>query len=189
MTGFHLVLARLRQAARDHRGVAAVEFAIILPLMLTLYIGGNELGHALTIARKVTHVSSSLADLATQSKTISSTDMCNILNAAASVMTPYPTSGVRIKLTQVKINASSIATVEWSGALNDTPLSKGAPVTLPTGVNTPSTWVVMGEVHYAYKPVIGYVISGTMDLKDYFYLRPRQSDSVTGPSSGSFTCT
>ncbi len=115
--------------------------------------------------------------------------MCNILNAAASVMTPYPTNKLKIVLSQVKISSSLATTVEWSGALNTNALAKGATVTLPAGVKTASTWVVMGEVHYAYTPVIGYMISGTLDLQDKFYLRPRQSDSVTGPTNGSFTCT
>jgi Flp pilus assembly protein TadG len=188
ITGFNRVFARIRRATRDHKGVAAVEFAILLPVMLTLYIGGNEVGHALTVARKVTHVSSSLADLATQSKTISNSDMCNIMDAAAAVITPYPTSHLRIKLTQVKIDSSSVAKVEWSGAYNDTALTKGSTVTLPTGVTTANTWVVIGEVHYAYTPTIGYVLVGTLDLSDKFYLRPRQSDSVAGPSSGTFSC-
>ena len=64
-----------RRFAKDARGVSAVEFALILPLMLTLYLGGNELTHALTIARKVTHATSSLGDLVTQTKAVSAADM------------------------------------------------------------------------------------------------------------------
>jgi hypothetical protein len=38
-------------------------------------------------------------------------------------------------------------------------------------------------VQYAYTPVIGYVITGALTLKDQIYMRPRLSNSVTGPSS------
>ena len=166
---------------RDRRGVSAVEFALILPLMLAIYLGGNELSHALTIARKVTHVTSSLGDLVTQSKKITNADMTNILNAAASVMTPYATGTLlKIKVSGITIDANSVAKVTWSDALNDTPLTVGATVTtLPAAVKTASTFIVTAEVHYSYTPVIGYVMTGTFDLKDQFYLRPRLSDTIT----------
>ena len=170
---------------RDRRGVSAVEFALILPLMVTLYLGGNELGHGLTIARKVTHVGSTLADLVTQSKNITNTDMTNILNAAASVMTPYPIASLlKIKVSGITIDSTGKAKVTWSDALNDTALTVGSVVTsLPAAVKTANTFIVTTEVHYAYTPSIGYVMSGTFDLKDQFYLRPRLSDTVTRSAS------
>jgi Flp pilus assembly protein TadG len=173
----------LFRLASDRRGVSAVEFALILPLMMTLYLGGNELSHALTIARKVTHVTSSLGDLITQSKTITDADMANILNAATAVMTPYPTGLLlKIKVSGIDIDATGKATVAWSDAQNDTALTVGAVVTnLPAAVKTPSTFIVTAEVHYAYTPAIGYVLTGTFDLKDQFYLRPRLSDCISRP--------
>ena len=44
----------LRRFARDRGAVSAMEFAIILPVMLLLYIGGVELGDGLQIQFKVT---------------------------------------------------------------------------------------------------------------------------------------
>jgi Flp pilus assembly protein TadG len=182
VTGIFSRLTRpLIRLGRDRRAVSAVEFALILPLMLAIYLGGNELSHALTIARKVTHVTSSLGDLVTQSKKITNVDMTNILNAAASVMTPYPSGTLlKIKVSGIAIDANSVAKVAWSDALNDTPLTVNAVVTnLPAAVKTPSTFIVTAEVHYSYTPVIGYVMTGTFDLKDQFYLRPRLSDTIT----------
>jgi Flp pilus assembly protein TadG len=169
------------RVARDRRGVSAVEFALILPLMLALYLGGNELGHALTIARKVTHVTSTLGDLITQSKNISNSDMTNILNAAASVMAPYATgTGLKMKVTGIAIDNTGKAKVTWSDARNDTAYAVNTVITtLPAAVKVPNTFIVTAEVHYAYTPVIGYVLTGTFDLKDQFYLRPRLSDTVT----------
>ncbi|HVY19643.1 MAG TPA: TadE/TadG family type IV pilus assembly protein [Bauldia sp.] len=181
------IFQRLRRPIRfirDKRGVSAVEFALILPVMLTMYLGCNELGNGLTIARKVTHVTSTLSDLVTQSKnSISSTEMTNILNAAASIMTPYGTSLLKIKVSEYKIDANSKVTVEWSSAYNDTALTKNAVITnLPANVKQASTYLITAEVHYAYTPTIGYVMTGTFDLHDQFYLRPRLSDGITGPS-------
>ena len=174
--------------AVDRSGVSAVEFALILPVMLTIYLGGVELSDALIIARKVTHVTSSLGDLVTQSKSISDDDMSNILDAAASVMTPYSTGSLlKIRISEIKFDSSSKATVAWSDARNDTPLTKGSTVTgLPSAVVQPNTYIVTAEVHYAYTPTIGYILTGTFDLHDQFYLRPRLSDCISRGTT--YTC-
>jgi Flp pilus assembly protein TadG len=181
--GLFIRLRRPRFFIRDNRGVSAVEFALILPVMLLLYLGCNELGNGLTIARKVTHVTSTVSDLVAQSKgSITADEITNILNAAASIMTPYGTSLLKIKVSEYAIDANSKVTVVWSKAYNDTALTPNAVITnLPTGVKTASTWLITTEVHYAYKPTIGYVMTGTFDLHDQFYLRPRLSNSITGP--------
>lgn len=173
------ILQLFRRFRSEHRGVAAVEFALLLPVMLVLYVGGNELGHALTIARKVTHVTSSLADLATQPTSMTSADVTNIFNAAASIMTPYSTSDLRIKMSGITINSSGVATVTWSKAYNDTALTVGSTVSLPAGVKTPSTFLVTAEVHYNYNPTFGYVLTSNMDLHDQFYLGPRQGTTIS----------
>lgn len=173
----------LRQLFGDRKGIAAVEFALILPLMLTLYFGAVELGDALTINRKVSHVTSSLADLVTQSKVITDSDMSNILDAAASVMTPYSVTPLKIVVSGVTIDTNGKATVTWSDASNTSALTPNSVVTLPAAVSTPSTFLVMAKVIYAYKPVIGYVMSGTFNLSDQFYLRPRLTTAITRTSS------
>ena len=180
-TAFHRALRSrpLGRFAKNRAGVAAVEFALILPVMLTLYLGGIQISDALSISRKVTHVTSSLGDLITQSKNVTDADMKNILDAASSVMAPYSATTLKMKISGITIDSKQTATVTWSDARNDTPLTKGATVTLPAGINQASTFIVTAEVHYAYTPLIGYALTGTFDLNDHFYLRPRLSDTVT----------
>lgn len=172
-----------RRLAEDERGVSAVEFALILPVLLMLYFGAVELGDALTIDRKVTHVTSTLSDLVTQTKVITDTDMTNIFNAATAIMTPYPDTSLRIKVTGVYMDANSKATVSWGYAKNDTALAKGTSFAVPTALVQASTFLVVTEVHYPYTPTIGYVMTGTYDLNDTFYLRPRLSDKVCKDTS------
>jgi len=170
-----------RRFAGDRSGVSAVEFALILPLMLTLYLGGIQLSDALTISRKVTHVTSSLGDLVTQSRSISNTDMTNILNAAAGVMAPYSSTPLKITVSGVKIDDEGNATVAWSDALNTTALTRGSSIAIPDAVKQNDSFLVTAEVHYPYTPAIGYVMTGNFDLHDQFFLRPRLSDQIKRP--------
>jgi Flp pilus assembly protein TadG len=174
---------RIRRFGLDRAGVSAVEFALILPIMLVLYLGGNELGNALTINRKVTHVTSTVADLVAQSKTVNNADMTNILNAAQSIMTPYPVAPLQMRVSMIQIDKDSIATVKWSDARNMPARVANTNVTLPAGVLQPNTWIVMSESIYPFTPTIGYVLTGTINLDQTFYIRPRQA--IAGISRGS----
>jgi Flp pilus assembly protein TadG len=164
--------------AGDERGISATEFAMILPLMLTLYFGAVELSQGVGADRKVTLTARTVADLVSQTTSINNADMTNSLNAAAAVMAPFPLTNLKVTVSSVKIDATGKATIEWSDTLNGTAHAVNSTVTLPAGLVVPSTWLIWSEVQYSYKPAIGYVISGTLILKDQSYMTPRQSASV-----------
>jgi Flp pilus assembly protein TadG len=168
-----------RRFASDSRGVSAVEFAMLLPLMLTLYLGAVEISQGVSIDRKVTLTTRTVADLVTQSSSINNAAMTNILNASSSVLAPYPTSNLKVIVSAVKIGADSKATIEWSDTLNGTARPKGQAVTLPEALIVPNTTLIWSEVEYNYKPTIGYVVTGPLTLSDQIYMRPRLSDTIT----------
>ena len=170
---------RLRRLAGDERGVSAVEFALILPLMLTLYLGSVEISQGIGADRKVTLTARTVADLVSQVASINNADMTNALKASSAVMAPFPVSNLRVTVTSIKIDAAGKATVDWSDAFNGTARAKGSTMTLPAALNVVSSSLILSEVQYSYKPVIGYVVTGTLTLKDQIYMRPRLSDSVT----------
>jgi Flp pilus assembly protein TadG len=158
--------------------VSAVEFALLLPLMLTLWLGVVEVSSAVAIDRKVTLTTRTVADLASRVASISNTDMTNILGASTAVLTPYSTTPLSIVVSQVKIDNNGVATVDWSNNFQGTSRSAGSTVTLPAALVVNNTWLIWSEVKYAYKPTIGYVITGTLNLGDQIYMRPRLSNSV-----------
>jgi Flp pilus assembly protein TadG len=170
--------AFLRRFAADRSAVAAIEFVLVAPIMLTLYIGGLQLADALTINRKVTHVSSTLGDLVTQAKSLTTGDVTKILDITAGIMTPYSAAPLKIRISEIAIK-NGAATVEWSQAKNYTALTKGDPIAVPAALKIDGTYLVTAEIHYAYTPTIGYALTGTCDLHDSFFLRPRASDSIT----------
>src|SRR4051812_22119922 len=169
---------RLRRLIADERGVSAVEFAMLLPLMLTLYLGTVEVSQGIGADRKVTLTSRTIADLVSQVSSIGNSDMTNALGASSAVMAPFPVGNLKVTVTSVKIDATGKATVDWSDTLNGTARVTGAGVTLPTALNVANTSLIWSEVQYTYRPVIGYVVSGTLTLHDQIYMRPRLSSSV-----------
>jgi Flp pilus assembly protein TadG len=174
----------LRRFARDREGISAVEFAIILPFMLTLYLGSVELGDGLSIDFKVTETARTLTDLATQYVSIDPTTMSTILNASTQVVAPYSAGNMVVTLSEVSpTNASGQGTITWSCSLNGTAHAVGTTVTLPNHLQTPANVsIIWGEVTYPYTPSLGYVITGTITIYQTSYFYPRLSNSVALPS-------
>lgn len=168
----------LRRLVGDRSGVAAVEFALLLPVMLSLYIGGLEISDGFTIKRKVTNTTSALGDLVTRTEEITTAEMTDILEAASAVIVPYDVGNLKIKVSQVYVDEDSVAKVVWSAAQNETAWAKGTTIALPEGVDLPDSFLIVTEVHYNFDPALGYVFTGSMDISDTFYLKPRLSDSV-----------
>jgi Flp pilus assembly protein TadG len=177
-------ISLLGRFSRNADGVSAVEFAILLPLMVTLYIGAVEVGDGTAIQFKTTLAAKTVANLAAQYTVIpNTTTMSNILNAATSVIAPYSSTGVSVTVSEVTTDANGAATVSWSCAANGNAHTVGQSVTLPNGVQTPNISVIWGEVNYPYTPQLGYVVTGTINIYQNTYFYPRLSSSVPFQSS------
>ena len=179
MTRFaQCIIKALARFKRDDRGVAATEIALLLPLMVSLYFGVVQLSQAISARSNVTLTARTVSDLVSRVTTINNADMTNALNASAAVMAPFPVTNLKVTVSSVTIDANGRATIAWSDTLNGTARAVGSAVTLPTALNVASTSLIWAEVQYAYTPTIGYVITGTLTLKDDMYMGPRVSNSV-----------
>jgi Flp pilus assembly protein TadG len=172
--------ARLRQ---DQRGVAAVEFAMIVPIMFALFVGSIEFSQAITVDRRVTQIASSTADLVAREKTITTVQLNNITDIAKILMKPYDTSLLRITLVNVgaKMTDANTTKVCWShnfqGGTNT--YAAGQSYTLPAGIVDAGSSVMVAEVQYYYTPLIfPYYMPGLTKLQDKFYLKPRVSSMI-----------
>ena len=180
---------RVRRSWRDlfvHAGgVAAIEFALVVPLVIIVYAGGFELVQAATVNRKLTDTTVQLANVTTQYTAVAATpDLNNIFAASSQIMAPYPTSSLTIVVSEVQTDASSHGTVAWSqGYPTGTPcLAKNSAVTLPAGFASPSSFYVLVQTTYSYAPTIGSAFVHTIPMTDQIFMVPRQSTSI--PATG-----
>jgi len=173
---------RITLLRRDQSGVSAVEFAMLLPLMVTLYLGAVEISQGVAIHRKVTLTARTVADLASQVTSINNADMTNMLTAAQAVIAPFPSNQLQVTVSAVSVDANGVAKVKWSDTLNGTPRAVDETVEPPAALKVPNSQLIWSEVHYNYLPVIGYVVTGALNLFDQIYMRPRLSDTVARTS-------
>lgn len=179
-----LRLARRFAGARG--GIAALEFALILPVMLTIYLGSSEVSDGLAAKRKLSHVASAISDLVAQDTVISNTAEINdIFAAAAAIMSPFSEASLKVTVTAITMDANKKGTVAWGQTLNGaTCPTKGSSVAVPATFQAANGFLVLVQAQYAYKPTIGYVLPQTIQLTDQIYQAPRSGKAIPGPSCG-----
>jgi Flp pilus assembly protein TadG len=173
-----IIMRRLARFIGDRRGVSAVEFALLLPMMMTLYLGSVETSQGIAANRKVTLTTHALADLASQYTDVTNADMSNILAAGSAIIVPFASANLQEVVSEVSINAQGVASVVWSDTLNGTARTVGQVIDVPASLAVPNSYLVLSEVKYSYNPTYGYVLTGTMTLSDQIFMRPRQSASI-----------
>jgi Flp pilus assembly protein TadG len=179
--------SRIARMARDQRGVSAIEFAMIVPVLILLYVGTAEIGNALTIYRRTSQVAATAADLTAQVRSVTKSDIKDIQSASGSILAPYSTEPLKIVLTSVVADDKNKTKVEWSCANKGTARTAGANFTLPTGLTEADTSVLVAEVTYSFTPLLGmttFFSPGSFDMHRIFYTRPRQSLKVAKTDNG-----
>ena len=174
---------RIRSFKRDERAVSAVEFALLAPMMIGLYLGGVEISEGISVDRKVTLAAGAVANLAAQSATMTTAQMTDVLDATSTIIAPYSPGPMKITVSCINIDANKVATVKWSVTRNGT--IKSGSVTLPTALQVANTQLLFGEVSYAYTPTVGHVIKSAINLSDTMYMAPR----ISAPKYNGTACT
>jgi Flp pilus assembly protein TadG len=179
------LFARIRRLRDDLSGVGGVEFALIAPLLLTLYITSFELTIGLSVSKRVTRTASTIADLLTQSSTVTPSDLQQMVNVTNGIFTPYSPKNLSLKITGVTLDSSSNPTVAWSWAQNGSrPYSNGSAVNVPTDMRSPSTFLVRAEVSVTHQllmfmPGLMPASLQTITLRREFYYRQRVGSTIT----------
>lgn len=173
MIGIHRLGARLTGFWSCCRAAVASEFALILPLGITLLVGTSEIGTALLADRKVTRAAHVGADLVAQVSAVTTSDLNDVFDAMEAIMQPFP-AGAKLTITSVYHDPDSDSVdVDWSVSRNGS--TNSGSYSLPTGLTERGDSVIVAEVEYDHTPLFKDFILGDITLSDVAYLKPRRS--------------
>lgn len=185
------IAALPRRFAASTRGVAAIEFGLVLPVLVLLFLASIDAGRALAVYMKVRATTYTLDAITNQYSTVQSSDLTSITGAASLVLAPYSTTPAALTVSQISVNSATSATVSWSYSLNGTALTQGSTVTLPSALATCNTYpcfLVYGQVSYTYTPLFGYFFPSAINLSDNLYVTPRNSTCIVNSGAGVANC-
>ncbi|MDB5510612.1 MAG: pilus assembly protein [Enterovirga sp.] len=181
-------LARLRTLGAlwtaSVAGVAAIEFALVLPVMVAMLLGMSEVTLGVNLDRKLTLLSRSLADLSSRVQTITTSDMNDMFQASAIVMQPFGSSRLAMVVTQIKVTKVGNdfnGTVDWSCARGTGAQAKPSNVNypVPSGFQTDNSYYMLIEATLPYTPLFGKAITGTINLNETTPWPIRNNTKVT----------
>jgi Flp pilus assembly protein TadG len=170
---------RIRSFRRNGKGVAAIEFGLLAPFMIAMWLGSIELSQGVSADRKVSHASSALADLITQQTNLTAVELDDIMDATQAIMMPFNVNNLSIEVAGVRIDANGDTEVMWSETRNGTAPAVGGTYAIPAPLVIPDTFLVVARLAYSHTPATAKVITGAIELTDDFFLRPRRSDEIT----------
>jgi Flp pilus assembly protein TadG len=193
-----------RGFGKSRDGAAAVEFGLLLPVMLMMFFGVVESTLALLCRADVSVMAATAADLISQEGQATSADLSNVYSAAGTILYPYYNGGSTgkptIRITSVIYDTVSKSTtsgkVDWTctqpgtGSLNPTSRTKGDTVTFGSPL-TPTTQalmttggsVIIAEVAYNYASPTTQIITGPINMTNNFFTKPRRVAQITPPTS------
>jgi len=188
------MIRRLREALhrfrRETRGSIAIEFAMALPVMITVYFGVVTLGNGFATKQRLETLSRTVVDLAGRlpllppnyTSQINAAEVTNIATAAAAIMAPYDSKGLTMTLASIVVQSQKgsgmIGKVCWSAARRvaadgtlqavgvPAQYAEGAVVAVPEGYRIPGNAYLVSDVEQVYRPVIGNAITGDINLRD-----------------------
>jgi len=182
------VLSAIGRLRRAEKGVAAVEFALIMPVMLLIYLGTLEASTLITMDRKVQSVAGAVGDLVARTdQSISASTLQDYFRAASGIMTPFSSNEVLQVVTAVTVAADGTTSVAWTRQyLNGsysatTPHTVGSPYPLPDEMVDISRgrMVIAAEASYSYRPLLGIVINQPINLYRSSFYMPRFGANIT----------
>ncbi|MEO0542256.1 MAG: TadE/TadG family type IV pilus assembly protein [Pseudomonadota bacterium] len=172
---------------KNRQGVAAVEFALVVPILLTLYIGSLELSMGLTVNKRIARVASTVADLVTQQEDVDKVKLHGIMGVAESVMYPYTTTKPEITIVAVDVDEDhdEWGKVVWSRGMDNggnftTGRVVGSDIRVPERLRFDDSFLIYVTAGIKYKPVVarftGKDSSGNptgVDIEEQYWLNPR----------------
>lgn len=185
------ISALMRRFARAAEGVAAVEFALVVPLLLMLYLGSIEASSLYTVDRRVTVISGAVGDLIARwdpdTGSIPQATIDDYFTAAEVIMTPYDAAGLQQVVSLLWINSTGTTKVLWSkatGGATARAVNSTYPLAATTQMNivargTSGGWLVVSEALYPYKPVMGIVFQSELNLDHTSFFLPRFDECIT----------
>jgi Flp pilus assembly protein TadG len=172
----------LQRFLRAEQGLAAIEFAFILPVMVIMFLGTVEVSNYVMTARRVASLASTAADLVAQESAISDDDMDDVFGAISVIVAPLDPEIVQIAISSVVADPDGTTyRVAWSEAMGRAPRAVGSVLSaseFPTGLIAAFQGSIMVEVKYGYDPMFADFLP-RKDITDTFYLKPRRSLTVT----------
>lgn len=168
-----------RRLRGDRRGVSAVEFALLAPVMIAFYFGSAEFCQGYMAQKRMGHVAAAVADLVAQAEKVTGSQVDDYFQIGALIIKPFSSGPLKQRVSSLTRNSSGVVKVDWSRGSGMTARTTGATVTIPAGLITNGQSIIMTEATYDYDSPVDYLMPAITRFSHTYYLRPRTVETIT----------
>ena len=186
---------KLVRLVGNEKGVAAIEFAFIAPLLLSIYFVTMEVAQAVESNKKVARAASMIADLITQQQTIKKSEVDAIMEIGTSILQPYNRTEPEFVVTAIEITDEDTPKVKvvWSRKMENGSASQdaapGTITTVPDKLKIRDSFLIRVVSNLDYRPMVTYTADqkqtlgllaafDNINMSEKYHLRPRQSNTI-----------
>jgi Flp pilus assembly protein TadG len=192
----------LREGAMSESGVSAIEFALIAPVLIVMFMGLCDLCTAVMTQLHVDRAAEGTGDVTATYSALQLSDMADMFTVASQFLQPYSSTPLNVRITNVYAASDYTAKVYWScsNSANLSPYAANATVTTtPTGapigaivLSAPgytdlNSGVIIVEISYKFSSPTGRIINTTPTMTSTAYLQPRKGLYIGFPWGGGAT--
>jgi Flp pilus assembly protein TadG len=166
-------MSYLHSALKDRRASVAVEFVLVIPILIVLFLGIYEVTNAVILYMKVIDAADTVSDLAAQYTTVASADIDNFYIAGQLVMEPSPGSGLGLAIASVAFDPNTgKPSIAWQATRGGAqPMTDAASAAV--GFGSPGDSVIEATASYTYTSLFGFVLPYGITMSTRVFSRPR----------------
>ncbi|MCI5045557.1 MAG: pilus assembly protein [Aquisalinus sp.] len=179
----------LKNFRKSQDGVAAVEFAMVLPLVGMLFFGIVEFSDAMAANRKAEHATTMLVDLVAQEEFLTHNEIDGIYTAVDHVLAPYGIEEPTMWVVSVTIDEDDKPIIDWSldQDLNE-PFARGSEFTALSeseldlsgadALITEGASLVVAQIEFGYTSSLTNVYVDSFTLSNHDTRWPRRGTQI-----------
>jgi len=176
----NVITPLIARFAHARAGMAAVEFAFILPVLVILFFGVVEGSDALSKSRKVSQAVNTLADLAAQETELLEADADDLFAGVEQIVGANGDTA-DIRLVSVITDGNGDIIVHWSrDNSGGQPYAPGAPYDdLPNpALLDPNASIIVGEIEFTHVTNLTHLVIPEIDFERLSTRWPRRASRV-----------
>ncbi|MDE2006476.1 MAG: pilus assembly protein [Rhodospirillales bacterium] len=170
----------MRALLRARRGTAAVEFALVAPILLALSTGCVGLTQAVRARMDVAQAAQTMAQLIATQSSVTTAQIADFCTGADAVMTPFAATGLGLAIASVTRNASSgTVRTDWTDTSCGNAAAIAAPATLAASVvpNNGDSAIVV-QASYTLANPLSLVLPASFTFSAVAFARPRGNATI-----------
>ncbi|MGH1402920.1 MAG: TadE/TadG family type IV pilus assembly protein [Alphaproteobacteria bacterium] len=165
----------------EESAIAAVEAALIFPVMLTVLMSIYDFGNAILANQKAIRASQVVADLIARENVVDDADVSEAIEAGRLAFEPLSNDSYGVDIVSIRFNEDAEAEIVWRETENIASLPDA--MASVEALETANDGVVMVTVDYKFEPLFAGFIIDTFDMRETAFSRGRSSPVITRDGS------